>query len=359
MQTIHQLLAGFRSGDAISNAALLMRDVFKNWGCKSDIIARPSAIASDMARIGRDVYEASNELGPDDIAVLHLSIGNPINTIFMNLKCRKVIVYHNVTPSKYFHYLNPQTAADLDEGRRHLEMLANVAELNIADSKYNASELTAAGYKNTKVLSLPINIDSFLRGGQDSYTMRRFGDGVYNVLFVGRCAPNKKIEDILTVMYHLTKIEPNVRFIHVGSQAGTEAYYGLVHAHGKALALENVVSLSNVTQNVLNSCYKSAHAFLCMSEHEGFCAPLVEAMLHHIPVLSLSSSAIPETLDGAGVLFSQPPDFPVIAETVAEVLHNQQLRNEIIARQNKRIEAIRGRDLNAEMRTLFEPLLHA
>ena len=357
MQTIHQLVAGFRFGDAISNAAIQMRKVFRGWGCRSDILSRRSAIASEYRDEGRDLKEAAAELGPDDIAVLHLSIGNPVNLAFRDLRCRKAIVYHNITPSKYFRLLSPSTAKDLDEGRRHLEMLAGAADLNLADSAYNAAELTAAGYRDAKVLALPIDLDSFLRGGIDTHTQRLLGGGVYNVLFVGRWAPNKKIEDLLTVMYYLTKIEPNVRFVHVGTEAGAEAYYALVRAHGKALGLTNAVALKGVSQDALNTCYASAHAFLCMSEHEGFCAPLVEAMLHQVPVLSLASAAIPETLGGAGVLFEPPPDFPLIAETVAEVLHNDALRAQIIARQNKRIEALRARDLDADMKALFAPLL--
>ncbi len=357
MQTVHQLVAGFRFGDAISNAAMQMRKVFRGWGCRSDILSGRSSIAPEFRNEGRDIAEAAGELGPDDVAVLHLSIGNPVNLAFRNLKCRKAIVYHNITPSKYFRLLSPSTAKDLDEGRRHLEMLAGEAELNVADSAYNAGELTGAGYRDVRVLPLPIDIGSFMRGGTDEHTRRLLGGGVYNVLFVGRWAPNKKIEDLLTVVYHLTKIEPNVRFIHVGTEAGAETYYALVRAHGKALGLTNALALRGVSQDVLNTCYASAHAFLCMSEHEGFCAPLVEAMLHHVPVLSLASSAIPETLGGAGVLFSQPPDFPLIAETVAEVLHNQRLREEIVARQDKRIEAFRSRDLDAEMRAIFAPLV--
>ncbi len=357
MQTIHQLVAGFRFGDAISNAAIQMRKVFRGWGCRSDILSRQSSIASEYRDEGRDLAVAAAELGPDDIAVLHLSIGNPVNLAFRDLRCRKAIVYHNITPSKYFRLLSPSTALDLDEGRRQLEMLAGVAELNLADSAYNAAELTAAGYRDAKVLALPIDLDSFLRGGIDTHTRRLLGGGVYNVLFVGRWAPNKKIEDLLTAMYYLTKIEPNVRFVHVGTEAGAEAYYALVRAHGKALGLTNALALKGVSQDALNTCYASAHAFLCMSEHEGFCAPLVEAMIHQVPVLSLASSAIPETLDGAGVLFEPPPDYPVIAETVAEVLHNERLRSEIIDRQNRRVAALRARDLDADMRALFKPLL--
>ena len=359
MRSIYQLVAGFRSGDAISNAALQMRTVFRSWGCRSDILARPSSVGVDRRDDARDLYETVPKIKEDDIAVLHLSIGNPVNFVFRDLKCRKVIVYHNITPAHYFKVLNSSTAADLAEGRRHLAMLANAAELNIADSGYNAAELTAAGYRDAKVLPLPIDIGTFIGGAVDPNTCARLRDGHFNILFVGRLAPNKKIEDILTVMYFLLKIEPRARFIHAGSHDGLEMYTGLLRAYANTLGLtmKNFCFLGSLPQDCLNACYVSSDAFLCMSEHEGFCAPLVEAMLYKLPVLALGSTAIPETLGGAGVLFSQPPDFPLIAETVAEVLHNEPLRKAIVARQDKRLEAIRNRDLGAEMRALFEPLL--
>ena len=87
MQTIHQLVAGFRFGDAISNAAIQMRKVFRGWGCRSDILSRWSSIASELRDDGRDLAEAASELGPDDIAVLHLSIGNPVNLAFREGRC--------------------------------------------------------------------------------------------------------------------------------------------------------------------------------------------------------------------------------------------------------------------------------
>ena len=356
-QTIHQLLAGFRRGDAISNAALLMQSVFRAWGCRSEIVCERSRISSEIEKSVCDFETASKELGRDDVAILHLSIGCGINRRFADLPCRKVIVYHNVTPSSYFRFLNPAVAADLEEGRRQVARLAGVAEINLADSHYNARELIDAGYENVGVLQLPINIDALRPGHSAPNLLSRFSDGLYNVLFVGRMVPNKKIEDLLTVMHFLHAFEPRARFIHVGAISGSESYFSLVQAHAKALILENCVFLGSVSQAELNACYEVADAFLCMSEHEGFCAPLIESMLHRIPVLSLASAAIPETLAGAGILFQPPPDFPVIAEMLGEVLHNKTLRDAVVARQDKRVAEFCARDLDADLRKALAPVL--
>ncbi len=355
---IHQLVAGFRKGDAISNTACLMREVFRSWGVKSDIYCFRSFTSKECRSDLCELTDIEKDVSPGDIAILHLSIGCEANKIFPRLKCRKVIVYHNITPSKYFKLVSPETATVLEEGRRDMAALAGVADLNVADSAYNAAELVAAGYGDgVKVLPLPIDLGMFKPGVIDPVTVARNSDGHFNVLFVGRVAPNKKIEDILTAMFYLAKIEPLARFIHVGSYVGMEAYFGLLMAHASTLGLKNVTFLGSAPQDVLNACYSTAHAFLCMSEHEGFCAPLVEAMLYHVPVFSLGSSAIPETLNGSGVLFSQPPNFPVIGETIAEVLHNPALRDAIVARQDRRVQEIRNRDLGGELKALLAPFL--
>jgi glycosyltransferase involved in cell wall biosynthesis len=136
-----------------------------------------------------------------------------------------------------------------------------------------------------------------------------------------------------------------------------EVYDGLVEAQCRMLGLTNFYPKGSVSQDYLRGAYSTAHAFVCMSEHEGFCAPLVEAMLHHVPVFALGTSAVPETMGGAGVVFEPPPDYPVIAETIAAVLHDRKLRDAIVARQDKRLEEIRNRDLSGELKTLLAPLL--
>ena len=357
---ICQLVAGYREGDAISNTAKLIRTVFRSWGSDGGIYCNKFSCSVESRGEVNDLDKLPGDVAPDDIAILHLSIGCEANAVFTRLNCRKAIIYHNITPSRYFSFVNGSTAAVLDEGRRQLQELAGVADVNAADSAYNAAELTAAGYKDVKVLPLPIDLSAFTPG---DYLKRNIDydpdDGHYNVIFVGRFAPNKKIENLAKVLFFLSKIEPLVRLICIGSTTGMEVYDGLVEAQCRILGLTNFYPKGSVSQDYLKAAYSTAHAFLCMSEHEGFCAPLVEAMLHHVPVFALGTSAVPETMGGAGVVFEPPPDYPLIAETIAEILHNGKLRDAIVARQDKRIEEIRNRDLSGELKALLAPLLSA
>lgn len=355
---IHQIVAGYRKYDAISDVANLLRGIVRSWGCGSEIYCNARSVAPESRGEVRDLDKLPDEVSSGDIVVLHLSIGCEANAVFSRLGCKKVILYHNITPPEFFEITNKATSAVLVEGRRQMKALAGVADLNAAVSAFNADELVAAGYNDVKVFPLPIDINRFAPGAFDaSDAPFERSDGDMNILFVGRFAPNKKIEDLVKVFYFLSKIEPRARLFHIGAMVGMEAYSSIVTVYAEMLRLERVHFLDVVTQRALNAAYANADAFLCMSAHEGFCAPLVEAMLHKLPVFALAKAAIPETLGGAGVLFGSPPDYPLIAESIASVLRTPRLKAAVVRRQDQRIAEIFNRDISAEFSSLLKPLM--
>ena len=356
MGAIHQFLAGFTNGDAISNEALVLRDIFRSWGHASEIFSDLKRILPELRRDAGHFADYAAAARPDDIVILHLSIGSPVNACFASLPCRKAILYHNITPSRYFEMINQETSARLAAGREQLAALANAAEVNLADSRFNADELLAAGYRRVDVLPLVLDTGT-AAGACDKATLKRFGDGKVNVLFVGRCAPNKKIEDAVKAFFYFHRfVDSNSRFIHVGSFAGTERYYYLLVTQVRELGLRSVHFAGSVPEAQLNAFYKSADLFLCMSEHEGFCIPVLESMIHDVPVMCFAAGAVPETMDGAGVLFREK-HFETIAEMMGRLSRDKALRNAVIKGQQERLARYRRRDLPGELRAHLAPLL--
>ncbi|OVE76371.1 hypothetical protein BVX97_01145 [bacterium E08(2017)] len=356
MRTIHQFVAGFTNGDAISNEARVLRDIFQSWGYKSEIFSEQKRILPEIRHEARDVSEYAAEAKPDDIVLLHLSIGSQVNEAFLNIPSRRAILYHNVTPSNYLELINKQMANSLSLGRTQIKALAGSAEVNMADSQYNADELAEAGYKDVKVLPLVLDLDK-LTDSIDKKTMNKYGDHIVNIVFVGRCVPNKKIEDVITAFYYFNKyIEPNSRLIHVGSYAGTERYYHLLLSQIKELNTDKVFFTKSIPQPQLNAVYKSADLFLSMSEHEGFCIPLIESMVHDVPILAYAAAAVPETLDGSGVLFKEK-DYEAVAEMMGRIVKDKPFREAVLKGQQERIARYRNRDLEAELKTHLAPLL--
>ena len=355
---IHQFVAGFADGDAISNEARVLRSVFRGWGCASDIFSEPRCVMPTLRREALDVAGYAARQDPRDVILLHLSIGSAVNEAFARLQCRRAILYHNVTPAVWFETINPQTASVLARAQDQIRRLSGVARVNMADSAFNASEMAAAGYGDVKVLPLAIDFER-LRGESDRPTLRHMQDGLTNVLFVGRGAPNKRIEDALKAFYYFHKcVEPRSRFIHAGSYAGTERYRWLLEAQVKALGLEQdaVLFAGAVPQPALNALYGAAGLFLCMSEHEGFGVPLIESMVHDLPVLAFRAGAVAETLDGAGVLFSNK-NFIAVAEMMGRLTRDAAFRQAVIDGQRKRLRRYEERDVAAELRRHLAPLL--
>ncbi len=356
---INQLLAGFRQNDAISDEALCLQRIFRSWGHASEIFCETRCIDPLERANVRDLDDYEPVARAEDIVLLHLSIGSKINERFQYLPSRKALLYHNITPAEGFRMINPSIAADLEAGRAQIASLAGVAEINLADSAFNAAELESMGFGDVRVLPLVLDLERF-NGPFDVFLRRRLDDGALNVLFVGRCAPNKRIEDLIRVVHVLEKIMPEriCRLIHVGSYVGTEAYYTLMLSQARELGLRDVIFLGAASQAELIACYRTAKVFLCLSEHEGFCVPLIEAMIHNIPIVALARAAVPETLDGAGILI-RDRDIALIAETVARVAGDARLREALLARQSLRVKAYCARDTEKELREHLAPMLRS
>jgi glycosyltransferase involved in cell wall biosynthesis len=356
MTAIHQLTAGFTKGDAISNEAIAMRALFRSWGYDSRIFCEPHRVLPEYRDQTCDADLAAKMIRPGDLAILHLSIGSAVNDIFASLDCRRAIVYHNMTPPDYFRGIQEQVARELEWGKQQAGNLAGAAEIVMAVSAYNAGELKAMGYKEVRVLPLLLDFAA-LKSKPDRSILRRLADGKTNVLFVGRGVPNKRIEDLLCAFYYFQKtVEPNSRFIHVGSYTGLERYQALIQALARRLAIQDDVFTGSVSQEELNACYESAHVFLCMSEHEGFCIPLIESMVHDVPVLAYSAAAVPETLDGTGVIFREKK-WDSIAEMMGKMTKDSGLREAIILKQRERLRRYESRDLTDELKKCLLPLL--
>ena len=356
MASIHQLVAGFSRGDAISNEAMVMRALFRSWGFNSEIYCERRRILPELRAEAFDLNDLRSGCEPGDVVLLHLSIGSQANEVFRDLPAKKAILYHNITPPDYYQLVQPSTALDLARGRQQAARLAGVASVNLADSEFNSRELAAWGYPPSAVFPLMLDFGK-LGGAPDRSVMRQFGDGKVNILFVGRCAPNKKIEDVISAFaYFQQGVESNSRLILAGSYSGTERYHRLLITMARDLQLENVVFTGSVPQPQLNACFQSSHVFLCMSEHEGFCIPLVESLVYRVPVLAYSACAVPETLGGAGVLFHEKK-FEAIAEMMGRMTHHSALRTSLLAGQDKRLLQLKSRDLGVELHAHLSPLL--
>ncbi len=354
MPTVHQLLAGYRPGDAIAAEADAIAELCAAHGVPARLWA-PRETTEPAARGVRagDVRAMREAVRPDDVALLHLSIGSVANEVFRALPCRRVALYHNVTPPRFFERTNPATARVLAAGLRQVRELAGAADAAWAVSRFNADELLAMGWRDVRVFPLLVP-GCGARGPVDPRVRARLSDPpADNLLFVGRLAPNKRHDRLLRIYHAYRASTPASRLVLAGRTAGMETYLAFLRGMADTLMLRDVWFTDYLRPDELAACYATASAFVCASDHEGFCAPLLEAMAWRVPVFAAAAGAVPETLDGAGVLFE--PDAPpeAVAEAIARVLRDPALREAVLARQDARLARFNARDAWAELRAVL------
>lgn len=330
-----QLLPNFTSkGDAVSNDCLSIKEVIQRLGYKTDIYAEFKGKEPNI----RHISELA-ELSRDDVLIYHCSIGWPYISRIKSFPCYKIMRYHNITPPHFFEGYNPELKKRATEGYEELHFLKNTFDYCLADSEYNRENLISMGYScDIDVLPVLIPFDKYDQQPCRDVISKYSQTAATKLLFAGRIAPNKKIEDIIQAFfYYKTVINKNSMLFLVGSYSQNDIYFLKLQQIVKTLYLNDVIFLGHIPFKEVLAYYKLADAFVCMSEHEGFCVPLLEAMHFNVPVIAYDSTAVTHTLGESGILFKNK-NYSVVSEAMHQVVSNLSLREGIIKRQQKRLQ---------------------
>ena len=258
---------------------------------------------------------------------------------FASLESGRVLQYHNVTPAAYFAPYDPALFRLASIGRRELATLAKHVDLALGDSEFNRSELAELGFERTGVFPIAIDMSRITRRVERPALEAMLDDSLVNFLFVGRIAPNKKIEDHIKLAEAYKRyVDAAYRFIFVGRSDVVPRYYATIRALMAEYRLrpERFIFTGPIPDEELAIYYRRAAVYVSLSEHEGFCVPLLEAMAADVPVLAYSAAAVPDTLGGAGVQFA-PKDLEYAAELLGALAFDDRLRADVIAGQRRRL----------------------
>jgi len=338
---IHQVLATLGYGDAIGHEVLGIQRVLRGAGYESDIFVETAdERVEPLTRDYRELVDASHR---DNLLLHHFSLGSKASRTAFALPDRMALVYHNITPPEYFVRVNRRLARQCFRGRRELRAYADRCDLAMGDSEFNRQDLAELGFPRTAVLPVVPDFSHLDREPQ-WMLVQDFDDDWSNILFVGRVITNKKIEDLIRAFhaYH-TVFNPRSRLLIVGAYSGFERYLASLHHLAATLGESHVHFIGHVSDEELVAFYEIADLFLCASEHEGFCVPLVEAFYKEVPVLAYAATAVPATMDGAGVLFHDKTPAHV-AHVMDAILSNAPLRDRIVEGQRAAVDRLRAKD---------------
>ena len=331
--TVAQLTENLLPGDAISRNALALQKALQAAGFNAPLHTPHDALRTPARQTAPALLP--ERLGPEDVLLYHYSTGSALNELFFSLPCRKAIVYHNVTPAEFFEPWDARAADRAHLGREQLALGAGCTEFALADSAYSARELMELGYKNVSVLPL---LTEPISATPDRALLSTLQDGSVNLLFVGRKVPNKRIEDLIAFTAFCARgLDRRVRLVLPGDDSMGSYCTAL-----RALIAETgapVLCLGRVSEQELAAAYAAADVYISFSAHEGYGAPLVEAMAAGVPVLAYAAAAVPETMGTAGVLFDAP-DYAALAAAVDLLRRGGAARETVLESQRRRCAEI-------------------
>ena len=338
---VHQVLATLGYGDAIGHEVLGIQRALLAAGYESEIFVETADHRLEpQTRDYRELVDFSHR---DNLLLHHFSLGSKASRTAYALPDRMALIYHNITPPEYFVGVHRTLARQTFRGRRELQAYADRCDLAMGDSEFNRQDLEALGFPRTAVL--PVVPDfSHLDRAPNWLVARDFDDDWTNIVFVGRVIANKKIEDLICWFhaYH-TIFNPRSRLLLDGAQTGFERYLASLHELVGRLDASQVHFIGHVSDEELVAYYELADLFLCASEHEGFCVPIVEAFYKQVPVLAYAATAVPSTMDGAGVLFEDRNPIHVAA-LMDEIVSNASLQDQIVDGQLAAVDRLRSKD---------------
>jgi glycosyltransferase involved in cell wall biosynthesis len=323
---VSQILCAAGPVDAVTNQALSWRAELEGWGWDGNVFS--ARAAQDMSR--RDIRPL-RELEPDaDILLLHYSgYGRDLEPVF-DASARTLLLYHNVTPEEWFWPYEPVEAVVCKLGRGQLRELATVADQLAGVSQYNAAELKEVTGRDAAVI--PVLFDPG-RLGSPGPAER---PGPPTVLFVGRLAPHKRQDLVIRAFARFLRRRPDARLVLVGTPL-SPAYGRELERLAEQLAPGAVTFESYLSSQELAERYRSAHVLLCLSEHEGFCIPLLEAFHFGLPVVARNAAAVGEVVGDAGVLLDPEDGLGTVAELLDIVVGDPELRAELRSRGQARL----------------------
>lgn len=349
---VHQLLGALHHGDAVGNEALAIRGHLRGAGFASDVFA--GWIDPLLGHEARPLREWAADDGPDTACLYHFSPGSAAGQVARGVAGPLAVMYHNVTPARYFAGWSSESARLAVQAERELAELARRAVVGLAKSTFSRRDLEAAGFAVSA--RLPFIHDPGRLPSPSRVFRRLHADGRTHVLVVGRVAPNKRIEDVLRAFAVLQRGPVRRSRLLVVGDRGVRSYADALEAHSRALRLRDVAFCDHVGEDELRAAYGLADVLVSLSEHEGYGVPLVEAMLAGVPVIAYDAGAVAETMDGAGILLGQrSPE--LVAGVIESLVLDPALREVVLAGQGKVAARIRATDFGTLLLSALAPLL--
>lgn len=355
MRALHQFVPTFAARDAIGNHALQVQKLLRGRGLESEVFT--SDAGPGVERYAKDASESKPDSSGETGILLHFSVGSDLTEELIRRPEPLVMQYHNITPGKYFDAWHPEPARNVRWGLAQLRRLRPRAVLSLAVSEFNAAELAAAGYKDVRITPVLVDLKNFSETSDRRTTARLRGLGGSKWLFVGRIVPNKAQHDLISAFAVYRRLYDPLATLNIVGGVSAPRYEQTLHKMITFLGLGDSITLTgSVSAEVMASYFEASDVFVCLSDHEGFCVPLLEAMRADLPIVAYRAGAVPETVGDAGLLLNEKSP-ATVAASVARVSSDDALRAELISRGAAQLEVFSLERCSRLLMAALDPLV--
>lgn len=336
-----QIISAMFYGDGVTNTSLYIYNLFSSCGVQNFIVTKQKDKRIDWNAdiVEKNVISAS-DFGSNDILLYHFSGRGGWNKIVESLPCKKILVFHNVTYPNFFKDISDSVYQNCLVGHDEIKYTAGKYLRAIVLSEFSRQTLVSNGWNATDIDVFPLHELASISADCDRELLSKIKtDGWTNILFTGRVSPNKKHEDIIRIFDWYNKhINNKSRLLLVGLEQ-FPVYKQALDTYIKENSIQNVIFTGHISDAERNAYYEAADVFLCMSEHEGFCIPLLEAFQRKIPVIAYNATAVPDTMGNAGVLVNTK-DPETVSKEIDRLVSDEEYKKSIIDGQLERLKVM-------------------
>ena len=315
MSGIHHFVPVLHRGDAVGRHTLRLRDATRARGIHSEIYV--DTVDPETAEETAPVLSYAGAAQKGDVVVYQFATASAMAPWLAGRSETLVVNYHNITPPDLMAPWDNHLALGQLRAQGDLRLLAPRTSVAVADSTYNQAHLAAAGFATTAVIPPSAALDPAVNAGA---ARAEHGGRGARWLAVGRVSPNKALESTIAALAVARAHGDPAATLQVIGKPATDSYVAALQRYVAEMGLADAVTFAgHASDDTVASAYAAAEVLVVTSEHEGFCVPVVEAMHAGLPVVAFDKGAIPEVLNGAGVLVSDKDPY-TLAAAIGELL---------------------------------------
>ncbi len=293
--------------DAMGNDVLLMYKILKDEGYETIIFANSydKSIYANIKPVSKSKMFLNDS---DNILIYHHGIYTDFFDDLVNAKCYKIFRYHNITYPELFKGYDENAVRICSLGREQMKEKVNCFDYFLSCSDFNNKELInyfQVDKTKTTILSPFHRVEEWKNIKENEFLKENLTKSNYiNIINVGRLSPNKNHLLLIKVFSDFVQYYKKDAYLHIVGKIGPIKYYEEILQCIKDKNIEDKIKLyiNGITESDLKTLYKYSDIFLMTSLHEGFCVPIVESMYFGLPIISLSATALKDTVGNNGIV---------------------------------------------------------